>query len=185
MKQKTCKYSGCKKKYTPERNFQVACSIPCAIEYNREKEKKRVSREIKKKRAATKEKLKTRSDWLKEAQTAFNAYIRERDKDLPCISCGAIDSKWDAGHFYSVGGFTHVRFNEDNCHKQCFSCNSPKSGNIHHYEPALKKKIGLERFEALKKEAFQGEARYRTEDAKRIKAEYKEKLKKLRIRVGH
>ena len=180
MRQKTCKFSECKKKFTPERNFQAVCSIPCAIGVSRESAQKSREKERKKKNAVIRESLKTRSAWLKEAQAAFNAYIRERDKDLPCISCGATNSKWDAGHFYSVGGFTHIRFNEDNCHKQCFSCNSPKSGNIHHYEPALIKKIGLDRFKALKKEAFQGEARYRTEDAKRIKKAYKDKLKEIK-----
>lgn len=35
-----------------------------------------------------KEDLKTLQDWLKEAQTIFNKYIRLRDMGLPCVSCG-------------------------------------------------------------------------------------------------
>lgn len=32
--------------------------------------------------------LLTRGDYIKKAQTAFNAFIRERDEGKPCPSCG-------------------------------------------------------------------------------------------------
>ena len=52
-----------------------------------------------------KEKLKSRSDWLKDLQRVFNEFIRLRDADLPCISCGRYhQGQWHAGHYRSVGG---------------------------------------------------------------------------------
>ena len=41
------------------------------------------------------------SYWIKQAQQAVNAFIRETpDRDLPCISCGTLTSaQWDAGHY--------------------------------------------------------------------------------------
>lgn len=185
MKPKKCKHKECGKTFTPDRGFQSACSIPCSISIAREKAEKKRLQAVNKKRRNDKEKLKTKGDWLKEAQAAFNKYIRLRDFLEPCISCGVMNAKWDAGHFFSVGGFLHLRFNEDNNHKQCFACNSPKSGNIHFYRPALKKKIGLDRYEALEKEAFQGKPkRYSIEDAKAIKKEYNKKSHELSKELG-
>ena len=47
------------------------------------------------------------------AVTHFHKYIRRRDQDKPCISCGKY-TLLQAGHFYSAGGNPVVRFNEDN-----------------------------------------------------------------------
>ncbi len=38
---------------------------------------------------------------LKKAQDKFNAHIRERDKELGCISCG--NEVQQAGHYFSQG----------------------------------------------------------------------------------
>ena len=37
---------------------------------------------------AAKERMKTRGEWTKDAQTAFNDFIRARDSGAPCVSCG-------------------------------------------------------------------------------------------------
>ncbi len=50
--------------------------------------KKAQERAEKKKQRERKAKLKSRSEWLKEAQSVFNKFIRLRDKSEPCISCG-------------------------------------------------------------------------------------------------
>lgn len=84
------------------------------------------------------------------AQTAFNAYIRARDSKEPCISCQRHHSgQYHAGHFKTVSARSELKFNEDNCHKQCAPCNNHLSGNIEHYRPNLINKIGRERVEAL------------------------------------
>jgi hypothetical protein len=108
-------------------------------------------KENKKKKAETKEKLKTKSQHLKELQVIFNKYIRLRDADEPCISCRTkANVKYDAGHYIAVSESPALRFNEDNVHKQCSNyCNVNKSGNYHAYRFWLLEKIGIERVEAL------------------------------------
>ena len=78
------------------------------------------------------------------AQKHFNAYIRKRDERLPCISCGSGQPE-QAGHFYSAGHYTALRFNEDNTHGQCVRCNYFLSGNLNNYRIRLEKKIGIDR----------------------------------------
>ena len=135
-----------------------------------------------------KEAIKTRSQWIKEVQVEFNKFIRARDKDLPCISCGKFDheindrfkgGKWDAGHFKTRGGFPELRFTEDNCHKQCKSCNNPgprKAEKVRvDYRVNLIKKIGLERVEVL--EGPNDMPKWTIEELKELKAYYRAKEK--------
>lgn len=90
------------------------------------------------------------SDLKKKVQRVFNKWIRNRDKDLPCISCGKWADKFDAGHFWPMGSKGALRYNEDNCHKQCsFKCNKGLSGNQGEYRIQLIKKIGIERVDWL------------------------------------
>ena len=164
----------CRAEYQKRSMTHKACSPECALELARRDRIKADRKDIRAKREA----LKTRSVWLKEAQVEFNKYIRLRDRELPCISCGRFHSgSYDAGHYRSVGAAPHLRFNEDNCHKQCVPCNQFKSGNIVEYRISLVNRIGLDRVEALEKS--HGQMKFTIEDAKRIKAEYKEKVKAL------
>ena len=87
---------------------------------------------------------------MRELQRTFNKYIRLRDKGKPCISCGRpLREKYDAGHCFSVGAYPNLRFNEDNVHGQCVSCNQHKHGNVTEYTINLPKRIGYERYGAL------------------------------------
>lgn len=88
------------------------------------------------------------SSLKRKAIETFNAWIRNRDKDEPCISCGSNSIK-QAGHFYSAGKHNGMRFNEDNCFGQCEKCNYFLSGNLLNYRKNLEKKIGKERLEKL------------------------------------
>jgi hypothetical protein len=93
---------------------------------------------------------KSKSDWAKEAQREFNKFIRLRDAELPCVSCLRNHSgQYQAGHYKTVGAHPELRFNEDNCHKQCAPCNNHLSGNIAHYRPNLIDIIGQSRVDAL------------------------------------
>lgn len=101
-------------------------------------------------RRERKEKLRDRRWYEKKAQQVFNKWIRERDKDNPCISCQTVmTKKINAGHYRSVGSSPQLRFNPKNCHAQCEKCNSYLSGNIADYRKNLTSKIGLENVEAL------------------------------------
>lgn len=82
------------------------------------------------------------------AVKVFNSYIRDRDQNQPCISCGKF-TNLQAGHFYSAGKHRHLRFNEDNVNGQCMRCNYFLSGNLLNYRENLISKIGLTRVEKL------------------------------------
>ena len=82
------------------------------------------------------------------AETHFNRFIRERDMDDPCISCGSYSLK-QAGHFYSGGNFPSLKFNEKNVHGQCVKCNYYLSGNLLEYRKNLINKIGIDEVEKL------------------------------------
>ena len=92
---------------------------------------------------------------LADCQVVFNEFIRLRDlagcSHFKCISCGQIKDKrfMHAGHYYNVGHFGGLRFDEDNCHGQCNHCNFFLRGNLIEYRNGLPLKIGLERFERL------------------------------------
>jgi len=104
----------------------------------------------KKEFAARKFAIKSKSDHLKDAQHVFNAYIRTRDYNLPCISCGRFhDGKWDAGHYLAVSSHPELRFNDLNTHKQCQPCNRHLSGNQIEFRRGLILKVGVEEVEKL------------------------------------
>ena len=81
---------------------------------------------------------------------AFNKWIRERDKYLGCISCGA--EVQHAGHYFSQGHFSSLRYDEANVNGQCLRCNNFMHGNLIRYRQGLVNKIGEERVLLL--EAF-------------------------------
>ncbi len=110
---------------------------------------------MRKDRADRKERLKTYNDYIKEAQKEFNHYIRVRDKNKPCVSCGTAERTarhggvFDAGHYRSRGGSPQHRFNLLNCVGQCKRCNRWLSGNVANMRIGLIKRFGVERVEAI------------------------------------
>lgn len=85
----------------------------------------------------------------KKVQRVVNAYVRKRDENEPCISCRKWSETWDAGHYLAMGSNSLLRFEPDNIHKQCISCNRFKHGNLIEYRIQLRKKIGWQRLEDL------------------------------------
>ena len=125
------------------------------------------------------EKLKSKAQWAKEAQAAFNAFIRERDADQPCISCGRFhDGQYHAGHYMSVGARPELRFEESNVHKQCAPCNTHLSGNAVLYRKGLIAKLNIGVVEWL--EGPHDLRKDTIESLKRIKKHYIEKTKQLK-----
>jgi hypothetical protein len=179
-----CAHRGCLHRVVldPAQPLVRWCSEECAVMIAlaagaaRKAKLQRVDRAITR---TKREALKTRQDWLKEAQAAFNAFIRERDATEPCISCGQYhDRFWDAGHYRSVGTQPALRFDETNVHKQCVHCNQHRGGNIVEYRLRLLAKIGPEAVALL--EIEHEPAKYTIDDAQRIKSVYKAKLKALK-----
>lgn len=109
--------------------------------------------------------------WEDMTQRVVNDYIRERDHELPCISCGTFTTvQWEAGHFRSRGKASHLRYVEDNINKQCHHCNVQLSGNQQQYRIHLIAKIGTERVEALENNNVPH--RYTIEELEAIRKHY-------------
>lgn len=186
-KPKTCKAPGCKAKFTPTRAFEVWCSPECGLAIARGrlvKEQKAKATQERKADKVKREKLKTRSDWIKDAQKAFNAFIRARDARQPCICCNKplgdqqYGGAYDAGHYRSVGSAPHLRFEEANVHAQRKQCNQHGGGRAVDYRAGLITRIGLAAVEAL--EADQVPRRYDIDALRQIRDTYRAKAKALR-----
>ena len=176
-KPKKCKI--CKNTFEPMRFAQIVCSMSCAIEHSRALNAKKEKKEIKEAKA----KLKPRADYLKECQAVVNKYIRLRDKNEPCISCGRHhEGQYHAGHYRTVGAAPELRFNELNCHKQCSVCNNHLSGNLIEYRRGLISKIGIDQVEWL--EGKHEAKKYTIEEILDIKKHYQQKIKELERERG-
>jgi hypothetical protein len=178
----------CRNLFEPYNSLQIACSPLCAIAVSKTKAGKQ-HRE-KATRADTrqrKEALKTAGDYIKEAQLAFNRYIRARDYGLPCVSCDATPEKkiggtMDCGHYRSRGAAGHLRFNVFNACAQCVTCNRYKSGNAVDYRIELIRRIGLERVERLEND--NKPRKFTIEYLKRLKAIFSKRARMTAARKG-
>jgi hypothetical protein len=155
---------------------QRTCSPLCAIEDGRKvKDKEYKAETVKRKKKLLDN---DRGFQLKKAQDVFNRFIRLRDMLEPCISCQRHHSgQYHAGHYRTVGANPELRFNEDNCHKQCSACNNHLSGNIANYRINLLVKIGAERLDKL--EGPHEAAKLSIDDIKSVRDEYLTKIKEI------
>lgn len=170
-----CAVKGCANRFQPRNMGHKVCGPDCAAIHAVSERARLDAKQTRERKAA----MKTRSDHLKDAQAAFNAFVRERDAALPCISCGRFhQGAYDAGHYRSVGAQPALRFHEDNCHKQCVPCNQHKSGNAVEYRLGLVARIGAERVAFLEQE--HAPAKLTVEDILAIKAHYRAALRTLR-----
>lgn len=140
-------------------------------------------------KAKTKNWQKTKREWkqknetigqlMKRAQKVFNEYIRKRDHGKECISCDTILLKeYDAGHYFSSGGFKSVSYNPLNVWGQCRKCNHFLSGNLIEYQIKIQQRIGGEKLMQLYVEAHR-EKKYTRDELKSIVEKYKQKIKEL------
>lgn len=134
LKMRKCpvKKDGCGQAFRPMRQAQIAC-LDCAVPVGRwldtAKKKAAHAEDIKQTKAAL-EKLKRVPDLKKEAQKAFNDYVRFRDAGKGCFVCGTtlvlggVGGGFDAGHIRSRSNADNLRFDERNVHGQCKPCNA-------------------------------------------------------------
>jgi len=184
MKQPICKV--CKEPF--ERKYsstQQVCSIKCGIQRARDDgdniARRAINLQQKAQRAAhrkRKEALRPKSYYVKQAQAAFNAYIRKRDEGSVCISCQKPPKKINCGHYKTTKARPDIRFHQFNGNIQCEHCNTWKSGAIDLYRPNLIKKIGEKNVEWLESE--QPMQNLTQDDLIEIKEYYKEQLKLLK-----
>ena len=153
------------------------CTHVHALDYAREKQEKTQAKAHRRQKRTFNEN--DRGKQLKDAQQAFNEYIRLRDKDQPCISCGRHHQGQNhAGHYRSVGAAPQLRFNQFNNSLQCAPCNVHLSGNLIEYRIGLVKKIGLEKVEWL--EAQNEPLKLSLDDIKAIKTYYRDMIKRMK-----
>ena len=172
-KPKKCKI--CKKNFVQTfSTLQVTCTtISCVLAYSKAIKAKDSRLKIEEMR----QKLKTRQDHLKELQVVFNTYIRQRDKAKPCISCDKpLSAKFDAGHYYSVGSYPNLRFDELNVHGQCVECNQHRHGNLLEYAERLPARIGNEAYDSLQAQK-NGRLSLTAVEIKELIVIYKQKVK--------
>ena len=185
-KAKSCKNPACRASFVPQRLGQAVCNYTCGLaikQVNQDKARKSLAQVERREIKVRKEKLKSRAEHLKDTQQAFNAWVRERDAELPCISCGRHhQGKYDAGHYRTVGSNPALRFEPLNCHRQCSPCNTQLSGNIVNYRIALVKRIGAEAVDWL--EGPHEAKKYTAEELKAMTAEYRAKTRELKGRAA-
>lgn len=174
IKEKFCTAPNCGRLFLPARPMQAVCSAACASRKVRA-DKKREREEVRKRKEA----IKKRSEWLSEAQMAFNAWIRARDAGQPCISCQRHHTgQLHAGHYLSVGARPELRFEELNVHLQCAPCNTHLSGNAVLFRQGLIAKLGLQSVEWL--EGPHEPKKYTIPELIEVKATYRRKLRELK-----
>lgn len=145
------------------------------------KEKARKAKELRERaeHRQARARLKSRAQYMKDAQAVFNEWIRARDAALPCISCGRHhQGQWHAGHYRTVGTNPELRFEALNVHKQCAPCNNHKSGDIVNYRISLVKHIGQERVAWL--EGPHEAKRYTIQQLKDMKADYRAMIREMK-----
>lgn len=161
---KRCK--ACRGAFTPASDMQTHCRAePCAQAALAEVTERRLRREAKERKAAEKlerdsitarkEAIKGVPELKREAQEAFNAYVRYRDQGKGCFVCGAtlrlggLGGGFDAGHIRSRSQADHLRYDERNVHGQCKPCNAPGATKDHEMRAAAERLLGKEVADAL------------------------------------
>ncbi len=182
----------CKKRFKPATLYEHWCCdehkdalITVLAEKARQQRIQAQERQRKKEVQQERKTLKVRklavqplSHFHKQTQQAFNQFIRTRDADDPCISCGRMhEGQWHAGHYRTVKSSPETRYDEDGCHKQCMPCNHHLSGNIPNYKPRLIEKIGQAAFDRLM--GAHELKKWKREELQELAAFYRQKTRDL------
>lgn len=181
LKEKTCTGPDCGRLFMPVRPMQSVCSPACAGRKVRADKKR--ERELTR---AEKEAAKTSGDLKEEAQDAFNAYIRYRDRNETCIDCGKPfepnrpGGSVDAGHFFSRGSSPHLRFNEDNVFSQRKNCNRAGGTTFAAFRAGVVNRIGEERTQAVEALAKITPPPMKKDDYREVRDTYRRKLRDLK-----
>jgi hypothetical protein len=182
IREKACQVCG--HDFLPFRSMQTVCGTKCALKVGPiTRRKARLARKMDRARL---NEMRPLSYWVKQAQTAFNAWVRARDLRAGhgCIDCGRpfqpnkLGGSVDCGHYLSRGSAPHLKFDERNAFAQMKSCNRPGGATRGDFRIGVIRRIGLEAVEAL--EADQTVKQYRKEDLIAIRDDYRARLKALR-----
>lgn len=201
-KPKKCQNAECGSKFVPQRLGQRVCSPACALatkDVHQERARKSIADRQRKEIKVRREKLKTHSDHVKDAEKAVRDYRRTYELSIGsgCISCGKsqteilADQGWktggafDGGHFLSKGARPELRLELSNIWLQCKACNAGSSKYARKgltvaqgFREGLIERIGLEAVEAL--EADHRPRKYSNDELKAITAEFRAKVRELK-----
>ena len=86
---------------------------------------------------------------LKIAVRLTHDFVKLRDKDDPCISCGNFYGEMQAGHLFKAELYTTLKLDLLNIHKQCKYCNEGREGNFNGFFNGLKAKLTPKQFQRL------------------------------------
>jgi len=173
LKTKLCK--DCNQEFKQYNSIQNRC-IDCAIIKGNLKPVKPNYAKIKRENLKNLEtKKQTYVKKVNVVKLIFQKWIRERDKNEACISCGSLTAiEWHAGHFYKAENYSGLIFDERNCNKQCKKCNVFLDGNQLEYYNRLKEKFGEEWMEKLRIDAYSTKVKtFTDEELLKIKIKYK------------
>lgn len=182
----------CKKKIIKEHATYFHLRAFCCYEHLRkyirsEEGKTYIHRQIAVSEKQEKQKLKTKKDYIKEAQAAVNKYVRMRDiyKGYGCISCkkdyDGNKYNWDAGHLISRKN-PKTRFNLWNINLQCVKCNRYGYGELLEYRSNLIARIGREKVNWIQ-DHFRDEHRFNIEYLVRMKKIFNKKARRLEKKI--
>ena len=104
-------------------------------------------------------KVRKKPDLKARLDREFSLYVRLRDSSggyFRCISCGRTKpfAQADCGHYHSRRHMA-TRWDEDNAHAECRSCNRFRADHMIGYRENLVRKIGQMRFDKLAWKAAQ------------------------------
>lgn len=135
---------------------------------------KRTVKPVKKKKAPT------RGQLVKKLDAAFSQYIRSkdaRDGVAECVTCHTV-ADWKTlqnGHFYTRGRYA-TRWDEMNCHVQCYRCNVALKGNYIEYTKYMIDRYGREAVDELDAKS-RTTVKVTTQEIKELTELYKNKVK--------
>lgn len=185
---KKCKVRTCRAEFVPDQPFVEWCSPDCGAALAMakiEKQRQAVAKADRKDTQQKLEKFKRKADHVADCQKAFNAWVRFRDRDRPCICCGRragagslTGGAWDAGHYLSRGSHPHLRFDERNVFAQLKGCNRPGGTTAASFRAGVIARIGLAAVEAL--EADNEPRHYTVDQLIEMTAHYRKLLKDLK-----
>lgn len=146
MAKKKCATKNCENEFIQYNSLTKYC-VPCAIKLAKPKVQKEIIKKEKERKKELKEKLKTVSDYRKDARYWFQRYIRIRDLGKTCISCNTLLTDirdYDAGHYFNAKSYPTLLFDEFNVSGQCKFCNDHLSGNLIAYRKGLINRYGVD-----------------------------------------
>lgn len=164
-----CKAKGCRARFVRLSKGHRACSVEHArlvVAQDKAEKARKEARELK----TAKDDAKPLGHWLKLTEAVVNAFVLQRDRERPCISCGTFKTvQWEAGHYRNVGSYPEIRFDLRNITKQCHRCNCDLHGNKDNYRIGYVERNGQEPMDWL--EGPHPTANYTREGLAQLRAE--------------